>query len=57
MYEMLAGEQSEVNSLLCDRRLCDTQESTPLIHSRRIALSEETVNVFELKKKLHLQTV
>ena len=54
---MLAGEQSEVNSLLCDRRLCDTQESTPLIHSRRIALSEETVNVFELKKKLHLQTV
>ena len=54
---MLAGEQSKVVYLLCDRRLCDTQERTPLIHSSRNGLSEGTVNVFELKKKLHLQTV
>lgn len=57
MYDMLAGEQSKVNSLLCDRRLCDSQESTPLIHSSKVGLSEETVDVFELKKKVYLQTV
>ena len=54
---MLAGEQSKVNSLLCDRRLCDSQESTPLIHSSKVGLSEETVDMFELKKKVHVQTV
>lgn len=54
---MLAGEQSKIMSLLCDRQLCDTQECTPLIHSSRSGLSEGTVNVFKLKKKLHLDCI
>lgn len=52
-YETAAGEQREVSSPLGGKRQWDTQESKPC-SSTGMSLTEEAVNVFELRTRLHL---
>lgn len=48
---MAAGRQKAISLFVISGWL--TLESTPSIHSARVGLSEETLNVFEFEKKLH----